>query len=351
MPEEITETEGDPSVEPIYYTKDMDKEGREDVPTNMQGLKTQVKDDAATTTFSPKFLTTTPSDTVLPGAASTHEVMKAGTPWEGSADGALPTPAASLLGVMTDETEVGGTEPSTFIPDTLHQKTTIQGHLRDVEGSASGDSEASGQFVYQPDKDRITSPLPPHHSPVHTQTPPSAEYTKTIGEAVVGQDVHGAAETGSGSEQLTEEGKDSEGKGGLVDLPVEADITVLPTPRDQVSSQVRDTTSKISMSITIPTHSVDLPTLSSSSLFYTFDRSSQSVPQWALSPDPSATPLKEEEFVDYHGISKPGLLESLQKTLVDSGATEQTQTGTDSVPSVEDSSVDVKGTRAWLMGV
>lgn len=344
MPEEkIPGREGDPSLETFDYTKDMHKETSEDVATDFQGLKTQVKDDAATTTFSPKYLTTTLSDTVLPGAASTHEVRKAGTPLEGSADGALPTPAASLLGVMTEETEVGGTEPSTFIPDTLYQKTTIQRHMGDVEGSASGDSEASGQFVYQTDKDRITTQQPPHHPPVHTQISPSAEDTKIIGEAIVGQDVHGVAETGSGAEQPTEEGEDSEGKGGLVDLPEEVGIAVLPTPRD--TTQIQDTTSKISMPIIIPTHRVDLPTLSSSSLLYTFDRSSQSVPQWALSPDPSASPLQEDEL-DYHGISKPGVLESHSKTTADAGATEQTETGTDLGHSVEDSSVDVKGTKA-----
>ncbi|XP_013875957.1 versican core protein [Austrofundulus limnaeus] len=341
VPEEkIPGREGDPSIEPFYYTKDIHTETSEDVPTDLQGLTTQVKDDAATTTFSPKFSTTTLSDTVLPGATSTHGVMRAGTPWEGSADGALPTPAASLLGVMTDETEVGGTEPSTFIPDTLYQITTIQGHVRDVEGSASGDSEASGQFVYQPDKDRTTTPLPPHHSPVPTQTPQSAEDTKIIEEAIVGQEVHGVMETGSGAEQPTEEEKDSERKDGLVDLPVEVGVGVLPTPKDQVTSQIQDTTSKISMPIIIPTR-VDLPTLSSSSFLYTFDRSSQSVPQWALSPDPSASPLPEDEL-DYHEISKPGFLESHPKTPVDTGATGQTETGTGLVPSVEDSSVDVK---------
>lgn len=392
LDEDVPWKEGDPSTEDIH------KETSDDVPTDLREFKTQVQDDAtAAATHIPmfSFISTTLSEVVIPGDTSIYEDMKASTPWEGSAEGALPTPSASLSGVMTDETEVGGTEPSTFIPVVSLQDTTTQGQMGDVEGSASGDVEASGQDVYQPDKAKITTKLLPHHSLAHTHRPPYAVGTKITGEAVVGHNADGVAETGSSAEQLIKEEEDSGVQGGWVDLPVEISSTVLPTLKGQITSKIQDSTPEISKlepftqhSITgtdqkklsdvaaklsspssdhhsefshtssatqsklpsiIATHSVDLTTPSSSSLFYTFDHNSQSVPQWALSPDPSASALQEEGFVDYDRINKPGLLESLPESPVESGTTEQPEDGTDLVSSME--AVDVRGTRTWLIWV
>uniref|UniRef100_A0A667XTE3 Versican core protein n=1 Tax=Myripristis murdjan TaxID=586833 RepID=A0A667XTE3_9TELE len=75
---------------------------------------------------------------------------------EGSADDALPTPAVgSQSGVVTDETEIGGTEPPTLIPsireDTHFQDKPstmeTQAETGDFEGSTSAEDEASGQDV------------------------------------------------------------------------------------------------------------------------------------------------------------------------------------------------------------
>lgn len=394
LDEDVQWKEGDPSTEDIH------KDTSDDVPIDLQGFNTQAQDDATTaTTYIPvfSFMSTTMSDTILPGDTSIYEDMKASTPWEGSAEGALTTPSASLSGVMTDETEVGGTEPSTYIPDVSLRDTTTQEQMVDVEGSASGDVEASGQDAYQPYKAKITTTLPPHHSSAHTQKPPYAAGIKATREAIVGHTADGVAETGSGAEQLTKEEEDSGVQGGLVDLPVVISGTVSPRFKGQITSKILDSTTEISklepftqhsitvsdqrklsdvaaklssptsdyhsgfsstssasqskLSSIISTQSVDLPTPTSSSLFYTFDQNSQSVPQWALSPDPSASALREDEFVDYDRISKPGLLESLPETPVEIGATKQPEDGTDLVPSMEDSSVDVRGTRAWLIWV
>ncbi|XP_071058474.1 versican core protein [Pseudochaenichthys georgianus] len=50
-------------------------------------------------------------------------------------------------------------------------------------------------------------------------------------------------------------------------------------------------------------------TTSSTQPLYTFDRLTHSVPEWALTPDPAATPLPEDNFVDYDKESAPVLLE------------------------------------------
>ncbi|XP_041666504.1 versican core protein-like [Cheilinus undulatus] len=89
---------------------------------------------------------------------------------EGSA-GAEPTAAAEIQAVdRTDETEIGGTEPPTLIPDMKPQQTTTQTQTEDPEGSASGvEDEASGQEP--PEMPRGTSTVSPIYSPAQTQQP------------------------------------------------------------------------------------------------------------------------------------------------------------------------------------
>ncbi|XP_029370912.1 versican core protein [Echeneis naucrates] len=66
---------------------------------------------------------------------------------------------------------------------------------------------------------------------------------------------------------------------------------------------------------------------------YTFDERTRSVPQWALFPDPAATPLPEDEFM------APVLLEEKPHSLQEAATTELPETDTD---SVESSSVNIR---------
>ena len=317
---------------------------------------------------------------------------------EGSALDALPTPAAdSQLGMMTDEAEIGGTELPTLIPDTQSRETTTQTQTEDFEASASGEDEASGQDP--PETPGLTSTHPPIYSTLSTQQPQPAagtEVTEVPEVPEVLQAVDTVTETGSGAEQLSGEREASEEQRNLVDLPREVAVTVLPAvaavlEHTTLPTHMKNTTSESSTSKlfthhssavtddkkhpavtaepapttadgddTHPTHPyrdqalqsttssykyVSQPMLSTT--LYTFDQSTHSVPQWALSPDPAATPLPEDDFVDYEIV--PSLLESLPQIPEETMATEQPQAGTDSAYSVEASTVNVRGTVLELL--
>ncbi|KAL7377459.1 hypothetical protein ABVT39_028307 [Epinephelus coioides] len=305
---------------------------------------------------------TTPSGPVPPSVSqpvtigiSTYEDMEGSasrgideTTQEGSADGALPTPAAeSQFGVMTDETE--GPELPTLVPDTQSPETTTQTQTQteDFEGSASGEDEASGQD--------------PQETPSFASTlspTPAASTTVTEGPVVVPA-VDTVTEADSGAEQLSGEGEVSGEQGGLVDPLRKVTFTVLPdvaavTFEDQttLTTDIKDVTSEPTTpefsthpshvatddkkhptvmakpAATTPEdhtppaselhrdqteHSTTTSTqtmLSTTSPLYTFDHITHSVPQWALSPDPAATPLPDDEFVDYDTEIAPLLPES-----------------------------------------
>lgn len=386
-----------------------------DVLTDLEGVKTQEPGDQTatrTTTMTPYVLPvsspapTTPSGPVLhsvsqpvtdgvsayedtEGSTSRCTDDEAGATQEGSADEALPTPAAgSQSGVMTDETEIGGTELPTFIPDTQSQETTTQTQTEDFEGSASGEDEASGQDVYPPETPRFTSTLPPIHSTLHTQQPQPAAGAEVTKVPVVSPAVDTVSETGSGAEQLSGEGEVAGEQVGLVDLPREVTATVLPdvafgdqttlttdikgitsepstqkysthpslaatddkkhpnvttkpaptTPEDHTSHPTELYGHQTEQSTTSSTQYVSQPLLSTTSPLYTFDHNTHSVPQWALIPDPAATALPEDYDYDKEIVprleTKPG----------ETRATEQPESGTDSSYSVEASTVNVRGT-------
>ncbi|GLD71792.1 versican core protein-like isoform X1 [Lates japonicus] len=207
--------------------------------TDFDRVTTQEPDDQTTTTtpYTPHISSpapTTPSGPVLPGVSqpvsgvvSVYEDMEGsasvgtdGAMQEGSADDVPPTPTSdSQLGVMTDETEIGGTEPPTFVPDTESRETTTQTQTEDFEGSASGEDEASGQEP--PETPGLTSTVPPIHSTLHTQPPQPAAGTEVTEVPVVLPAVETAAETGSGAEQPSGEGEVSGEQGDVVDLPGE----------------------------------------------------------------------------------------------------------------------------------
>ncbi|XP_035524484.1 LOW QUALITY PROTEIN: versican core protein-like [Morone saxatilis] len=378
-----------------------------DVSTDLDGDKTQEPGDQTatrTTTMTPYTLpvsspvSTTPSGPVVPGVfhsvtdgVSTYEDIEgsasfgtddeAGATQEGSADDALPTPASgSQSGVMTDETEIGGTELPTFIPDTQSRETTTETQIEDCEGSASGEDEASGQDVYPPEMPEFTSTLPPIYSTPHTQQPQPAAGTEVAEEPVVVPAVD--PETGSGAEQLSGEGEVSREQGGLVELPREVTVTVLPdvaavifgdqttftpeitsepsTPKYSTHYSLASTADKKHPTEPVSTTPEDpsttttpteyrtgqSPTTSTQSVshspLYTFDHSPNSVPQWALIPDPSATSLPEDDSVDYDKEIVGPLPESLPRRPEETLATEQPESGTDPAFSVEASTVNVR---------
>ncbi|KAM4528144.1 versican core protein [Odontesthes bonariensis] len=241
---------------------------------------------------------------------------EAGATQEGSADSAPPTPAAGqVLGVMTDETEIGGPEVSTSFSDTKSTETTTQAQMGDFEGSSSGEDEASGQAA------------------------------------------DGVVESGSGAEQLSGDGEPSGDQGGLDDPLREVNVLPAVTLKDSATTDnntlrqhsavmtkppTRTSDHHTEPSTTSSTQSANQPTLSTRSPFYTFDQSAFSVPLWALTPDPSAAALPEQEFMNYDKEIVPSLLESHPLKPMEIEATEQPEINTDFPAPQEVATVDVR---------
>lgn len=393
----------DPSSVPDVFT-DFDGIGTQEPgdqtatrTTTMTTYTPPVSSPAPTTPLSPAFPSPTQpvTDGVsayegMEGSASRSTDNEFGALQEGSANDALPTPAAGSQSiVMTDETEIGGTELPTFIPDTQPRETTTQSQTDDFEGSASGEDEASGQEVYSPETPRLTSTLPPISSTLHTQEPQPAASTEVIKVPVVLPDVDTVPETGSGVEQLSGQGEVSGEQGSLGDLPQEVAIAVLPdvaavtlgdettfrTDTEDINPEPRTTpnfsthpslaatddekhstvaterapatpedhTPSATVRYTLQTQqstTTSEPYKSqTTSPLYAFDHSNLSVHQWALRPDPAATPLPEDDVVDDKEIAPPHP-QIPEETL----ATEQPESDTDSAYSLETSSVNIRGT-------
>ncbi|XP_019937129.2 versican core protein [Paralichthys olivaceus] len=361
--------------------------------TDFERVRTQEPDDQTTTTPNmhhvSSLASTTPSGPVLPGvsqpvtdAVSACEQTQ-GSPncdtdaaaQEGSAHDALPTPAAdSQLGMMTDEAEIGGTEFPTFIPDPQSRETTTQSQTEDFEASASGEDEASGQDP--PETPGLTSTHPPIYSTLHTQhTQPSAGTEVFYG-------VETGTETGSGAGQLSRGWAVSEvAVLKQTTLPTHMKVTTsesstskpsthrslaatddknhpavaaepAPTTSDGEDTHPTDTNrDQAKQSTTSSSKYVSQPMLSTSSPLYTFEQSTHSVPQWALFPDPAATPLPEDDLMDYDRMIVPSLVESLPQIPEETMATEQPESGTDSTYSVEASSVNVRDLLPCSTGV
>ncbi|XP_023144218.2 versican core protein-like [Amphiprion ocellaris] len=346
-----------------------------DVFTDFDGLRTQ--DETATITiFTPPVslpMSTTPSSSGVStyedteGSASRPTDDVPGATLEST--GALTTPAAGgQPGVMTDETEIGGTEPPTFMPDTKSEETTTPAQTEDLEGSASGEDEASGQDVYPPETPTLTSTLRPIHSTLHTTQLPPATGSEATEDAV--------PETGSGADQLSGDGETS---GEVTVSPAVAAVTFGDQTTDVKHTTVEGTTLAPSThpslaatdakkhpavtteppnttsgdhtelysehtdpSTTTSTQDVRLTTLSTTSPLYTFDQITRSVPDWALIPDPDATALPDEDFVDYDKEIAPGQVEAHPQRPEETEATEEPETGTDLAYSVEASTVNVR---------
>ncbi|XP_047186236.1 versican core protein isoform X2 [Scophthalmus maximus] len=337
---------------------------------------------------------TTPSGPVLPGVSQpVTDVVSAcndaggsancgtdGATQKASAHDALPTPAADSQFGMTDEAEIGGTEFPTFIPDKQSQDTTTQTQTEDFEGSASGEDEASGQDP--PEMPRLISTQPTIYSTFPSQQPQTATGTHVTEVPAVLPAVDPVTVTGSGVEQLSGEGEVSGDRSDLLDLPGEAAVTVLPdvaaiSERTTLPTHIMDATPEPGTSnpsthrslaatdnkkhpavttepapttsnghTTLPTKPhrdraeqstagsakfVSQPIISTTSPVYTFDQNTHSVPQWALFPDPAATPLPEEDFVDYDREIVPSLVESVPQIPEETVATEEPQASVEAV--------------------
>ncbi|XP_029024593.1 brevican core protein-like isoform X2 [Betta splendens] len=151
------------------------------------------------------------------GTATTEEPSQ-----ESAAAHVTPTQATgSLSGVMTDEAEVGGTEPTTFIPQPQSQETTAQAQMED--GSASGVEETSGQDFDSTETPEVSITLLSTHSTLHTQQPQPAAGTDVTEVPLGLPEVDTFTEPGSGAQESSVEKEQH-----LVTLTGQAVVTVLP---------------------------------------------------------------------------------------------------------------------------
>ncbi|KAM4532402.1 versican core protein [Fundulus diaphanus] len=351
---------------------------------------------AATTTLSSmvsSITSTTLPGPVIPdvsqsGPHVSHEGMEdnnGAAPQEGSTDGSFPTPSSVWPGVMTDEAEIGGTEPPTLTPDIKSPKTSAQAQLDNVEGSASGEEDFSGQDIPLSDIPSLAYTPPSVPALLHTQQPlPSTAIEIKDREA---EAADGAPETGSGVEQVSGKAEASGDQGAQDDLPPGISATVLPAmavlrPGHRNTTEIHDTYSKTSrvspithysvtfsdykkhsavttkpppitsghtsglastkLSTTSSTPGVEVKTVLTTLAFSPVDHTTLSTPHRAPIHHPSANALPDEEIVDYDSQSIPVLLESHPHTPVENGITEQAEARSDLGPSLEPSSVNVE---------
>lgn len=153
---------------------------------------------------------------------------------EATVDGSGEEPTQTTLppkgpsSVITDETEIGGTEPTTLVPNTTPPETTTKFQIEDLEGSASGEDETSGDDTYPTESPVFGSTVPPVYSTPHSQQPqrPAAEVTAVA--PVLSPDGDAITES-SGADQVSgqEEASGQEEESGD-DLTQEVIGTVLP---------------------------------------------------------------------------------------------------------------------------
>lgn len=300
-----------------------------------------------TTTMTPSQPISTAAPITSPGLVpsheglSTYEDMEGSTgrstddtaPEGGSGSGMFPTPAADSDG-RTDETEIGGTES---IPDTT-TSSSIRVQTEEYEGSSSGQDEASGQDPSE--MRRFPSTLSPIFSiPVVPMVQPTEAGSKgTPGEQVL---VEGIPVPLEHSTLPSEAGFFSTTKPSITRSEDQAKKQTSSSRDITSSARSRTTTHKVVMG---QEHTVDTSTTQALALstarWYTFDHSTRSVPEWALVPDPDATPLPDD-LEDYdREIEHP--LESLPHIPVEKASVEQVEAVTDSTYSVEASTVNVR---------
>lgn len=332
---------------------------------------------SSTTPSEPISSRTTPTVT---SAASVHSgpVGSASCGEDGSACDAPPTPAGDSQSAMkTDEAEIGGTELPTHTV-TASIETTVKTQTADFEGSASGEDETSGQDPYEITV--VTSTVPPKLSILYTQQSKTDSGSDVTEVPMVLPALDTNTETGSGDEQPSgeEEGEESGDHVDQGEIKGEAAMTASPavaalrptasTPhtfhtlkdeddeKTQAVEQHSETTTSddhalhltppqrvqtVQPVVTFPQYLNQPSTTMTPS--YTSQQNILSIPHWALTPDPAATPLPEVDYVDYDKEIAPPLVESVPRLPDHIFATEQPEVSTDSLLSVEASSVDVSG--------
>uniref|UniRef100_A0A668UM97 PG-M n=1 Tax=Oreochromis aureus TaxID=47969 RepID=A0A668UM97_OREAU len=354
--------------------------------TDAMGINTQKPHETAvTTTYTPPVSTAISSPVLLgvskdvahvaltdedmEGSTSNSTDDEVGSMQEGSADGAIPTLATGdQLDARTDETEIGGTEVATFIPDTKSQETTEQAQTGDFEGSSSGEDEASGQDVYPLDTHSLSTMLSTMISnDLYTQQPSPAVRTEITDVLGVSSGDVAVTDPDSGADQLSEE----------EELFREVAITVSPAMAAVTFTNIKSTTAEMSKPkpfshpsfenkshpavTTEPpsassdihtqfyrehvdqstTENIDQTTFSTTSPFYTSEQKSYSVSQWALIPDLATTALPEEKFVDYDKEITPFFVESQPEIPEETVATVQPETSSDTTYSVMTSTINI----------
>lgn len=299
------------------------------------------------------------------GSSSCGGEEETGVTPEGSAADAPPTQAADTQSsVRTDETEIGGTELPTFVPETRPQETTSRLQT-DNEGSASGEDEASGQDMEPAETPRFTSPLPPLYPTLYSQQPPLAAGAEVTEVPVVLPHADTVTEAGSGVEQLSGQEEVSGEKGGPADLPREVRVTpspdvvavtsesstreyptqssfVSPGDKQHALKEHAPTTAPPSQPYSLQTDhwTTTLKPHSSRMTPPYSGHGGDAVPQEVLISESTATP-PSEGHVDKEIL--PQILESQTETPQETAATERPESNTDI--SLEANTVNIKGVR------
>ncbi|XP_020782239.2 versican core protein-like isoform X2 [Boleophthalmus pectinirostris] len=280
----------------------------------------------------------------FPKGLSTYEDMEGSggkgpedSSFEGSGSGVFPT--AIVSDVRTDETEMGGVEVTTLIPDLMTTTSSVKVQTEEFEGSTSGEEETSGQDGYPLEMRRFTSTL----SPIFFTSLP-----KMDGDIMEVPLVQHATAVTTSSKHLEGEVELS-GKNVITSLSSTAGPHEHSTHSSLVATSVTaklDTTT-LHPEIAHKTITEDQTVLSTTRVsnstmppLYTFDQSTNSVPAWALIPDPDATPLPDD-FNEYDREMVPPL-ESQPKIPAERAAIEQPEAVTHPTFSVEASTVNIR---------
>lgn len=268
-----------------------------------------------------------------------------GVPPEGSADGAPPTPAGDTQSsIRTDETEIGGTELSTLVPDAPPPREPTARPQTDTEGSASGEDETSGQDMDPAETPRLSGTLPPLYSGLRSQQPPLVAGAEVTGATVGLPHVDPVTEAGSGAEQLPRQ-EEASGENGVTLLPDVGAVTsetsmgeyttqpsfVSPGDKKHPFMERAPTTAPPSQPDGLQPG--DKPPAGQATPSYS-GLGTDPVPRGALISDPTATGLVHQEIL-------PPLLESQTQTPPETDATKQPEHEAD--VSLEASTANIKG--------
>lgn len=193
------------------------------------------------------------------GGHGTDDETEATVEGSGEEPGQTTLPPKDPSSVNTDETEIGGTEPTTLVPNTTPPEATTKSQIDDLEGSASGEDEASGDDTYPTESLVFGSTLPPVYSTPHSRQPQRPAGEVTAAAPVLSPDGDAVTESGSGADQVSgqEEASGQEESGD--DLTEEVIGTVLPDATAMTVEEQNTLTADI----------LDMPSESSTAVYST----------------------------------------------------------------------------------